>query len=514
MNENNSLTPADFEQISNYLRELDEITKRRPAPLPDEIWEKALPIMLINGDVPTEYKEYFGMRRIKDRKTGESTPAFYEIALERWNDEIARHNEKYQDLLVKVLRNGLSGEQTNETIQLEDLLRKAINKNKVNPRSKAIEKGALMSLGGHVAAYSDYDLRNALNGFSIFRLPSTMDIKNAFDQKGMLNMLLMQQIDFIELDKLQSGFLYAVVLAVDHYTDYEKTTVTLYLPEICREMKIDPRTYSSKRNKSENSLSYAELRLNAMLSILAPFDPLVGRTPDGSYYRLLTFESYDKESESLTVDTPYLFKLKEITSGKTRQLQKLLHSDVANEPNTAAVELASRILIGIVDRGVRTPDSKTSKAEQRATKKTTTKTDKNGQKTTTTIFYDNPGDEKQVLPKTFTYTVKYSTLVNECPQLKKELEDIEIRGDKNYQGDKKIARPAQAYNKKLQDVFNAAYRIITEKSDAPARYIDFELPKMQRTIKGKSCECFEIPTKSTLNRKMVITHKGKNPRFI
>ena len=72
----------------------------------------------------------------------------------------------------------------------------------------------------------------------------------------------------------------------------------------------------------------------------------------------------------------------------------------------------------------------------------------------------------------------------------------------------------QRINKKLKDVFTAAFRIISEKSEAPARYIDFTLPTTTRIVKGKKCETYDVPTKSTLTRSMIITHRGRNPQYI
>ena len=67
----------------------------------------------------------------------------------------------------------------------------------------------------------------------------------------------------------------------------------------------------------------------------------------------------------------------------------------------------------------------------------------------------------------------------------------------------------QRVNKKLKDVFTAAFRIIAEKSDAPARYLDFTLPTTTRTVKGKKSKAYDIPTKSTVNRYCIIKHRGK-----
>ena len=407
-----------------------------------------------------------------------------------------------------------------------------VTQEKASPRSAAVEKGALMTIGGRIASYSTDDLKDALNAYSIYRLPSNVDRKQAFDDTGKLNALMLQDKPLEGLTQIHTAFLMAVVQAVSLVQiDDGDNTISFYLPAICRDLRIDPRTYSSKRKAGQD---YAEMRLAAMLDMITPFDPFVGRTPDGSFYRVLTFESYDKGSETMTISTPYLFRQKAIaeqraTGQKHPQLNRLMHSSVVNEPNRAAVELANRILTGIVTRGVRA-DYRTYKAEPKVAKKTVTRTSKDGQRTTTTTVYDTGSqtDDTPAPSKTVTYKVKYQTLIDDCPQLKNELDEI-INGkgkaereaeERNASAEEiKKAREKdkktipQRVNKKLKDVFTAAFRIIAEKSDAPARYLDFTLPTTTRTVNGKKSKAYDVPTKSTLARYMVITHRGRNPQY-
>lgn len=407
-----------------------------------------------------------------------------------------------------------------------------VTQEKASPRSAAIEKGALMTIGGRIASYSTDDLKDALNAYSIYRLPSSVDRKRAFDDNGKLNALMLQDKPLEGLTEIHTAFLMAVVQAVSlAQIDDGDNTISFYLPAICRDLKIDPRTYSSKRKAGQD---YADMRFNAVLEMITPFDPLVGRTPDGNFYRVLTFESYDKGSDTMTISTPYLYRLKAIaeqraTEQKHPQLNRLLHSAVVNEPNRAAVELANRILTGIVNRGIRA-DYRTYKSEPKVAKKTVTRTGKDGQRTTTTTVYDTDSqtDDAPAPSKTVTYKVKYQTLIDDCPQLKSELDEIiNGKGKAEREAEERAASAEeikqarekdrktipQRVNKKLKDVFTAAFRIIAEKSDAPARYLDFTLPTTTSTIKGKKCKVYDIPTKSTLSRYMVITHKGRNPQY-
>lgn len=410
-----------------------------------------------------------------------------------------------------------------------------VTQEKASPRNAAIEKGALMTIGGRIASYSTDDLKDALNAYSIYRLPSTVDRKRAFDSTGKLNALMLQDKPLEGLTEIHTAFLMAVVQAVSLAQIDGDNTISFYLPSICRDLKIDPRTYSSKRRAGQD---YADMRFNAVLEMITPFDPLVGRTPDGSFYRVLTFESYDKGSDTMTISTPYLYRLKAIaeqraTEQKHPQLNRLLHSAAANETNWAAVELANRILAGLVTRGGTRPDYRTYKAEPQIAKKTVTKTSKDGQRTTTTTVYDieRQTDDTPKPQKLFTFSIKYQSLIDDCPQLKRELDECKYKCEielnerakkenrtasaeelkQAQEKDKKIA--PQRINKKLKDIFTAAFRIIEKKSDAPARYLEFKLPKTKRKINGKESEIYDIPTKSTLSRRMVITHKGNNPKY-
>ncbi|MEE3451139.1 MAG: hypothetical protein VZR27_10705 [Acutalibacteraceae bacterium] len=529
----NTLEPADIQALREYQKASDELAKREPERLPHEIWDKLLPQIQATGEVPPEYRGIIGIYEFQEPKhhyegdrlifdEGEQTSiGYYDIEWERWNEELGTLHTKYHDAITKALRyalsNDIDGEESLSTVELIELLTDKVMSNfsfeetteprKANPRNKAIETGALMSIDGHIATFTADDLKNALNICSIFRLPAKIDRTRAFDENGKLDSFVMRQAEPEELTKIHIGFLMAILQATLATND-ENNIITFYLPEICRELKIDPRTYSSKRDDN-SGISYAEMRFNRMLEIILPFDSLIGRTPDGSYHRVLAFQKYDKESETMTVTAPYFYRLKEIvmqrmTDTNNRQLHQLFHSDVANEPNYAAVELAARILRGIVIRGVRA-DYKTYSVEPKKVKQTITQTDSDGTRTTKTTVFSN--DENiDITPKsrTVTYRVKYSTLIHECPQFERELEEIERAAT-----DGKIKYPTQAYNKKLRDVFSAAFRIIEEKSDAPLKYLDFTLPTTQRTIKGKKTICYDVPTKSTLNRFMIITHKGQ-----
>ena len=88
-------------------------------------------------------------------------------------------------------------------------------------------------------------------------------------------------------------------------------------------------------------------------------------------------------------------------------------------------------------------------------------------------------------------------MIADCPQLQKELDAIR----RSNAPDK-----SQRVNKKLQDTFSAAIRIIMEKSDMPNYYAGL-------TITTGNLPRFKAPTNSTLKDRLTVTHRGKNPDY-
>lgn len=336
-------------------------------------------------------------------------------------------------------------------------------------RNKAIEKGAIMTIENRVASLSSKELADALTGHAIFLLPS--DSKNFVFDKGKLNSLSLSGDKLLPAEKIYTAVLMAIlkmVLQSQNQTgDYY---ITFYVNSICRELKIDPREFSSKRkeNSEYNKLSMKEKRLATLVNIISLFDRAVAKLPDGSFYRVLSFSSYDAESDTMTIDAPYLFKIKEMEEAKMTNI--LLHGSIAQESNFAAVELANRILTGLKQRGLR-PDPKTDKDIER----------------------ENNGEPPL---KKVTYKVKYSTLISDCPMLENELLKIETESTKNK---------SQKKNKKLKDVFGAAYRIIRDKSDAFTYYKNLTF-----SVMNSKTDAIITPTQSQLNGNLIITHEGKN----
>ena len=126
----------------------------------------------------------------------------------------------------------------------------------------------------------------------------------------------------------------------------------------------------------------------------------------------------------------------------------LFYGNVVNEPNKAAVELANRILNGLIRRGSRSAGKESA-------------------------------DGKKIVE----YKVKYSSLIRDCPQFSFQLDAI-LQSDSPTK--------SQTYNSKLKNVFTSAFRIIEEKSEARKKFINLKLPIVYKTVKGKKKKCYEV----------------------
>ena len=178
--------------------------------------------------------------------------------------------------------------------------------------------------------------------------------------------------------------------------------------------------------------------------------------------------------------------------------------------NPVSVELANRIAVGLIELGVAHPNDTPKKPNQIKTKK---KMQDGSTKETVVIFRQEESDDKV---GRFKWSTKFSTLVSECPQLKSEIDAIRNEPIERDETGRIIkgANKSQRINKKLQDVFTAAIRIILEKSDAPEYYREFRIEPMTKPQKGSGKKpAFICPKNSTLNDKITITHYGKNPDY-
>lgn len=395
----------------------------------------------------------------------------------------------------------------------------------------------------------DYLTSNKIKAF-----PPDIDVQNlSLKENGSLKFYVLngdkEVRDMLkDVDSLHIAFL-SLLLSLAYRSDLTESNsgnaiLPIYIPSILNAAHIDARPHEyDKDTKSliarDTSMTRAELRRERFMEFLRPLFNLAAFIGD-DLYSVCGFHSYDADTETINITTPYLFKLVEnaaFNSPKRRVIHDIFHADILSE-NQAAVEVAERIAQGIITRGIHHPDRDNEKGN-RSTKKRTTKTAPDGTKTVTEVTYaPDPGAtvSKSItkengdvftltkpLPeeKTYTYKVKFSTLIDTCPELKRELSAIRnatgpaeqaaidrAAGAQEIEAARKLdhKHDPQKINKKLADVFTAATNILLKKSRMPQYYLNlrFETGKLKT---------FKAPTNSTLNEMLLAIHGGKNPKY-
>lgn len=229
------------------------------------------------------------------------------------------------------------------------------------------------------------------------------------------------------------------------------TTITIHVPTFCREMGID--IHSGKAND--------------IFSKLKVFENCMGVLGGNKYYAVLTIIEIDPDANTMTFAAPYMNRiLMEIASKpaakkETKAYQYaiqgyswLIHSAIVSERNEPAKQIITRLIAGLLQRGGK-PDNKLAQNKGRE------------------------GVTDQV-----TYSISFATLVNDAPILKQ-----------------RIAQGTTAdKNKSLKRAFEGAYKLLKTRTDAYRYFLDLSVPNI-------------VPTITTLDRELTITHRGINPEY-
>lgn len=384
------------------------------------------------------------------------------------------------------------------------------------PRDLAIKQGAIMTLNNRIASPSAKGLENAFTPARITRWKKVDGTYTVDEETGQYTFFPNAQ--FSDVLKLHGAFLAAIFqLATEQLAtkgSFEKKSIKFYAPAICKEAGIDPRENSKDRQKGNTAKTMQELRREAIETRISAFEDFMGISNNGGYYRVLVLNSYDPNSETFDVSSPYIFQLMQELAQLQEiqhhsQVNKLIHATAISERNYAAYEVANLLTTYVLQLG-----SAGKKATQQVKKRSKTRVTKDGEKFTDTITYDT----KEAGPTEYKYHKRYSELIAECPQFKSALDEIRHSDSKNK---------TALYNMKLKRILEGAYKIILEDSDLPkmfknlringvgqwADYAPCDITLDKYKPKRRRAQNFNIPTKSKLDAVLYITHEGKNPDF-
>ena len=395
--------------------------------------------------------------------------------------------------------------------------------------SLARKSGAITSLGGHVATLADKELQYSFTSRYMMDLPGNHD-SFSFTKDGQLLLYSLNGQELQPIDKIHTAFLMALLKIANDcdirvYNSKDNPSLSLHLPSFFRETNIDPRPHGWDKDlkmpiKREDDITLKQERLQRFIEFMKPLDNRVGIIQGQGYYTVARFLSWDEATDTAYIAIPYEMKLAEIArlhADRHSAISTIFRANILTE-NQAAVELANRIAVGVIERGVTRSQADTYKSSKprKPIRRTVTTTDENGKKTSITETFAPEAPEKTITkartdedgitttvtyvdpqPRIFRYEARFDTLISDCPQLQSEIWTIKNSTDKDK---------SQKVNKKLKDTFSAAIRIIMEKSEMPRYYADL-------SIRTGNLPQFTAPTNSTLRETLVVTHKGKNPQY-
>lgn len=347
-----------------------------------------------------------------------------------------------------------------------------------SPRSKrtgAEATGALTTIGQRLLVPSDPEFQNAFvskvnSDIGIFVIEKLTDIQLrndglelSFLENGISDILdANKRTGARPLQDADTGLLRAMAKgAYITRIRSDSMTTSFYLPAFCEELGIEGTHDKGAENR-------AEARKRQVLDWIDSMGSVWGKLPNRSqWWKVFSVIGYDPKTEIVTVAMPYFNQLlAEIERKQQRQLDAgkkyyigycdLLHANAANERNQAAVELATRVLIGVQQRGG-IPDKKLKQNKYKAIRSETL----------------------------CTWKITCAGLIAECPQMQ----------------DKLNAQPTtNGKNNMMRRAFTSMYKILHTKSDLFTYYKDVKITEV-------------IPTTRTRTAEIIVTHHGLNPDY-
>lgn len=354
-------------------------------------------------------------------------------------------------------------------------------------KEAAAEQGAIMELrGGNMPVFSQRDLWNAFAPDRIAKI-GTLPPDKIDDKTGQIISYGLKDGDIVPLNAADISYKTFMLLnaimanSVENYREYFVTdgAITFYVKGVLDNIDVDARV----RNDEQLNVDRKTAGVLHLEKQLEPLLTYIGTTPNGSRYSVLNYEGYDADADTMTIRTPYLFRLwkaaqqdysdrkrrkeERIADGKKpykKDLKPLeinsLFKGTAYKEDDAVLEIATYITNVLLNAG------KGKKAEIKTTE------------------------------------IKYSTLIKNCSRLKEKLKEIEARPNTEPLPNGKKRNNTALYNTELRKIARA-YKLImdTEKCDAldHFEFISFTPSKEQN---GKTE--FIPPTKSALDGKIVI----------
>lgn len=354
-------------------------------------------------------------------------------------------------------------------------------------KADALKGGAIMSFQGeNLVSFSARDLWGAFAPGRIAKI-GKLPQDEIDDETGEVIKRTLEEGELIPVKAADVSYKAFILLntilanSVENYRErfFEDGAITFYVKGVIDALDIDPRILEDRVSRTGRKTAgalYLESRFTPLLL-------LIGMTPEGSRYSVLSYDGYDINTDTMTIRSPYLYQLwrrtqvafaqrkaakqERIDAGKKPLKKDLVPLEVnelfkfhALKEDETALEIATYITNKLLEAG------------------------KGAHKT----------------------EINFKTIIKNCPRLREKLEAIEAAP---AQKDGKRINKTARYNSELRKIARA-YNIIMDpnKCDATRYYTFDEFTPTKENKKAGRLE-FIPPTKSTLKGKITIKwHKN------
>lgn len=359
-------------------------------------------------------------------------------------------------------------------------------------KQQAAESGAIMEIkGGNYPVFSKAELWNAFAPGRICKM-GTLNANFVDENTGRIKKLDFEPGEIEDLDALDIPAKALLLLngimknSVDNiHTDFVKGgQITFYVKGVLQAVTDDPRSLLDDQQLNLERKTAGALYLE---NLFEPLQGYIGMTNDGSRWSVFNYIGYDANTDTMTVQTPYLYQLWRTTQQEYFSRQK----------NIAAAQQANK----------------------KPSKKDFTPLQINS------LFKGKAYTENEITLEIAVYitnvllnagrsdkpkktTIKYKTIIENCPKLKQRLDEIAARPNTEILPDGKKRNNTAIYNGELRKIKNAFTLIQNpDKCDALTMFEFIDIQPAKKSKKG----LFELntPTKSMINDKIVIEWRSK-----
>lgn len=344
--------------------------------------------------------------------------------------------------------------------------------------------------GGNYFLFSNFDLWPAFSNARICKI-GTLDSNYIDKETGRITKPVDIKSGEIEPITAADISIAALILlasisgnSVDNVREeFIKTgSITFYVKGVLKDITDDPRTLHDNQlnlDRKTAGVLYLEKKLQ-------PLEDYVAQMPDGSRYKIFNYFGYDANTDTMTIQAPYIYMLWKRTQDEYFKRQEELESF-----KTEKKKLSNQ------DQRKLTAPPKINKLFKGKFITIDETILEIAIYITNIMLAQGSGESKQT-------EITYKKIINECPRLKQKIEDIESRPNTEILPDGRKRNNTALYNTELRKI-KRAFDIILDPAlcDAASEFNNLQFEPSKYNKSGK----LELiaPTKKMINEKIKIS---------